>query len=119
MVLEECLRTLELNHGIFELHFPRGNISDVSALSGLTRLRELDLTFNSISDIGPLSGLTSLMNLFLSSNSDLTDIQPLLDNAGLGAGDTVSLLNVNPAMPCAEVAQLRNKGVLVIFNVCT
>ena len=31
--------------------------------------------------------ITSLMNLFLSSNSDLTDVQPLHDNTGLGAGD--------------------------------
>jgi hypothetical protein len=34
-----------------------------------------------------LTGITSLTFLDLSNNPNLTDIQPLLDNTGLGAGD--------------------------------
>ena len=34
------------------------SISDISALSGLTQLRELNLSYNSLSDISALSGLT-------------------------------------------------------------
>jgi hypothetical protein len=42
-------------------------------------------------DISVLSRLTSLTNLRLHNNPNLTDIQPLLDNAELGAGDNVWL----------------------------
>jgi len=58
-------------------------------------------------------------DLNLSNNPNLSNIQPLLDNTGLGAGDRINLSDVNPAMPCADVALLQAKGVTVIFNVCT
>ncbi len=109
------------------------SISDISALSGLTSLTSLDLGFNSISDIGPLSGLTSLTSLELSltsisdisalsgltsltdldlgKNPNLTDIQPLLDNTGLGAGDRVILWSTS--VSCTDVAALQAKGVTV------
>ena len=44
------------------------NISDISALSGLTNLWLLDLTDNNISDISALSGLTNLEWLDLDDN---------------------------------------------------
>ncbi len=52
-------------------------------------------------------------------NSALSNIQPLIDNTGLGTGDTVDLRDVNPAMRCSDVALLQAKGVTVTFNVCT
>ena len=58
-------------------------ISDVSALSGLTNLRVLDLGFNAISDVSPLSDMTSLIWLSLSSNN-ISDVAPLVANTGLG-----------------------------------
>ena len=85
--------------------------SDISALSGLTSLQTLDLADNSITDISALSGLTSLVGLGLNNNPNLTDIQPLLDNTGLGAGDTVFLSNTN--VSCTDVAALQAKGVTV------
>ena len=91
------------------------SITDISALSGLTSLRWLELWYNSITDISALSGLTKLGGplraLTLSSNPDLSNIQPLLDNTGLGAGDTVFLKNTN--VSCADVAALEAKGVTV------
>ena len=60
---------------------------------------------------GPLSGLTSLLNLHLHNNPNLTDIQPLLNNTGLGAGDIVNLRTTN--VSCADVALLEAKGVAV------
>ncbi len=87
------------------------SITDISALSGLTSLTFLRLSDNSISDISALSGLTSLMFLDLSSNPNLTDIPPLLDNAGLGANDFVKLDGTN--VSCADVAALQAKGVTV------
>ena len=117
------------------------SISDISALSGLTSLTGLNLDFNSITDISALSGLTSLMRLRLHRNvtkigidraqltdisalsgltsltfldlsdNSITDIQPLLDNTGLGAGDLV-YLGYN-LVSCADVAALQAKGVSV------
>ncbi len=80
-------------------------------MSGLTGLSRLGLIDNSISDISPLSGLTRLTLLSLDGNPDLTDIQPLLDNTGLGAGDTVSLKSTS--VSCTDVAALQAKGVTV------
>ena len=69
------------------------------------------LSNNSITDISALSGLTSLRELDLSNNPNLTDIQPLLDNTGLGAGDGVTLLSTS--VSCTDVAALQAKGVTV------
>jgi hypothetical protein len=92
-----------------ELH--NNSISDISALSGLTSLTWLRLTRNSISDIAALSGLTSLTWLGLSDNPGLSNIQPLLDNTGLEAGDTVDLRSTS--VSCTDVAALQAKGVFV------
>ncbi len=90
------------------------SISDISALSGLTSLTFLSLATNSITDISALSGLTSLSSLYLNSNVNLSNIQPLLDNTGLGTGDRVFLRGAN--VGCADVAALEAKGVTVDSN---
>ncbi len=96
------LRVLLLNHN---------SITDIGPLSGLTSLRQLELASNSITDISALSGLTSLEYLILDNNPNLTDIQPLLDNTGLGTGDDVDLRSTN--VSCTDVAALEAKGVPV------
>ena len=53
-----------------------GTNIDIATLSGLTHLRSLYLGGNSISDISALSGLTHLHTLFLGSNS-ISDISAL------------------------------------------
>ena len=122
-----------------ELTLRNNSISDISALSGLTSLPSLFLDNNSITDISPLSGLTGLLGLHLrsnlitdisalrgltrlrslglSNNPDLADIQPLLDNPGLGPietafccyPDAVDLSATN--VSCTDVAALKAKGV--------
>ena len=77
-------------------------------------LTDLHLSYNSIHDISPLSGLTSLTTLRLENNQNLTNIQPLLDNTGLGAGDTVNLESTS--VSCTDVAALQAKGVLVLHD---
>ena len=62
-------------------------ISDISPLSGLTKLAFLDLSHNQISDIQPLAGLTGLGGLKL-ANNQIVDISPL---AGLV---NLNLLNI-------------------------
>jgi len=95
-------------------HLGDNSISDISALGGLTGLRDLDLAFNLVSDVTVMGGLTGLMTVFLSSNPNLTDIRPLLDNAGLGTGDTLYLESTRAS--CADVAALEAKGVRVVSS---
>lgn len=64
----------------------------------------------SITDIRALSGLISLTDLRLFGNP-INDIQPLLDNAGLGEGDSVDLTSTS--VSCLAVAALQAKGVSV------
>ncbi len=93
------------------LYLVFNEIFDISALSGLTSLTLLDLYGNLITDISTLSGLTGLTDLWLTQNRNLSNIQPLLDNTGLGAGDTVFLGSTS--VSCADVAVLQAKGVTV------
>lgn len=108
-------------------------ISDLTPLAGLTSLTDLNITYNSISDIGILSGmtgmetlrpynnpisdisslrgLTSLTELHVHDLPDLSNIEPLLNNTGLGAGDDVELRGM--MVSCEDVALLADKGVTV------
>ncbi len=70
------------------------NLTDVTALAGLTGLRELDLRNNAVEDLWPLAGLTGLKVLYLSGNriEDLTPLAGLtrlkvLDLAGNRIGE--------------------------------
>ena len=102
-----------------ELRLAGNLFTDLSALSGLTSLTDLELTGNSITDLGALSGLTRLRNLDLRYNPDLSNIQPLLDNPGLGAGDIVELRFTR--VTCTDQALLAAKGVEVrteLFSAC-
>ena len=95
-----------------ELRLAGNLFTDLSALRGLTSLTDLELTGNSITDLSALSGLTRLTNIDLRYNPDLSDIQPLLDNPGLGAGDIVELRFTS--VTCTDQALLAAKGVEVL-----
>ena len=102
-----------------ELRINGNQIKDISALSGLTSLTRLELTGNQITDLGALKGLTSLTGLDLRFNAELSDIQPLLDNPGLGAGDRVEVRFTR--VSCRDAALLEAKGVVVhneLFSPC-
>ena len=93
------------------------SITDInSVLSGLTSLTSLSVANNSITDISVLSGLppTPRTSIGLGNNPDLIDIQPLLNNTGLGAGDDVDLRGT--MVSCEDVALLEAKGVTVTFD---
>ena len=51
-------------------------VEDLAPLSGLIKLRELDLLWNQISNLAPLSGLTNLRTLHLGENQ-ISDLAPL------------------------------------------
>ena len=63
----------------FGRYWQEGNqIADLTPLSGLHDLRELELPGNAIEQLGPLSNLTNLITLYLSDNR-ITTIAPLAD----------------------------------------
>ena len=62
---------------VTELDLHSNNITDISALAGLTQLKELNLSFNiNITDISALAGLTQLTKLNLRGNK-ITDVAAL------------------------------------------
>ena len=67
-----------------------------------------------ISDLGPLVNLTVLLFVDASDNPSIQNIQPLLDNPGVGSGDTVDLSGTG--VSCPSIAQLKQKGVAVISD---
>ena len=104
---------------LVELRLAANSFTDLSPLRGLTSLQSLELTGNSITDITPLSGLPNLLLLDLRFNPELSNIQALLENPGLGAGDIVELRQTR--VTCADQALLAAKGVEVrteLFSSC-
>ena len=84
-LLAACVNLVEL-----EIAFISVSNEQLAVLGGLTKLESLKLLGNSISDLNPLTGLVTLSHLDLSSNQ-IVDIQSLLDNVGIGAGDSIDL----------------------------
>lgn len=82
------------------------SISDLSPLSGLIKLTELNLFRNTIADLSPLSNLTELRVLDLSANSYISDISPL---SGLTKMRTLHLYNndVSDLSPLSGMTELR------------
>jgi Leucine-rich repeat (LRR) protein len=99
-----------------ELDIRSAQISDISPLSNLTGLTRLELGNNQIGDILALANLASLTELYLWDNQ-ISDILPLVENAGLGAGDTVDL-ELNPLSSDSitiYIPQLQARGVTVNY----
>ena len=104
---------------LIELRLAANSFTDLSPLRGLSALEYLELTGNDITDITPLSGLTNLTQLDLRFNPELTTIQALFENPGIGAGDIVELRHTN--VSCVDQARLAEKGVEVrteLFSSC-
>ena len=88
-------------------------ISDLSPLSGLTNLTKLRLEVNQISDLSPLSGLTSLTELRLTTNQ-ISDLSPLsgltsLTNLRLATNQIsdIQALVDNPGLSDGDEVDLR------------
>ena len=103
--------TCGLALGLTDLTAQNAGIESLVGIQNLTGLMTLFLNGNSITEISALSGLTGLVDLRLDGNASLTDIQPLLDNTGFGAGDIVDLRDTS--VSCTDVAALEAKGVFV------
>jgi len=92
------------------------SITDISSLAGLINLNDIRLSDNQIVDISALENLTELTILKL-SNNNITDILPLVNNNGLGEGDSVYLRG-NPLSETSinvYIPALRERGVWVVW----
>ena len=104
---------------LIELRLAGYSFTDLTPLRGLNTLEYLELTGNDITDITPLGGLTNLIALDLRFNPDLSDIQALIENPGIGVGDIVELRHTD--VSCTDQARLADKGVEVrteLFSSC-
>ena len=93
------------------LYLQDSNISDISAVAGLTNLTWLHLGNNSISDLSPVAGLTNLRQLHLDNNS-VSDISAV---AGLTNLRQLRLDN-NSISDISAVAGLTNLTYLSLDN---
>ena len=84
------------------------NLTDLSALAGLSGVRELDLRDNAIADLSPLAGLTGLQVLDLSGNR-IEELWPL---AGLPA---LRRLNLS-GNRIADIGMLSGLGGLQVLD---
>ena len=94
-------------------------ISDITPLASLTNLTVLRLEENEISDITLLENLTSLNVLELDRNQ-ISDISPLVENSGLGTGDTIGLSDNNldltkDSEAMENIRALEDRGVVVHY----
>ena len=85
------------------------SVTDISAISGLTKLETLSLNDNSITEISSLAGLTNLMELYLGTNS-ITDVSALAGLTSLMELDLASN-NIADIAPLAGLTNLRNLDV--------
>lgn len=99
------------------LDIQSSGITSIAALASMKKLETLNMYLNDVVDISALSALPALTSLWMQQN-DITNITPLVDNAGIGAGDVVQLVN-NPlscATESAKVATLVGRGATVYSN---
>jgi internalin A len=94
-----------------ELFIGPGDVDDISALAGLTKLESLRLSLNPIEDLKPLSGMTKLDRVDLAHTQvrDLTPLKSLVDLKEL-------LLDDTPVEDVTPLAALDKLTVLVLKN---
>lgn len=100
-----------------ELYLASCQITDLSPLAAMMNLERLSLWRNQVSDISPLAGLTNMLDLQLSHNL-ISDVYPLVENSGVGSGDTVDLVD-NPlsATSCTvHIPELQSRGVNITHD---
>lgn len=89
----------------------RNTVPDLSPLAGLDNLLIIGLERTTVTDLRPLGDMLHLSFLVLDDNRELSDIQPLLDNPGVGRNDRVWLERT--AVSCEDVALLEAKRATV------
>jgi len=119
------------------LSLDANEVSDISPLSALTQLRVLYIDRNQVIDITPISAWNKLGEIeyfwwsfgwiderdgkliYLSlRNNQISDIQPLVQNEGLGEGDGIDLRSnpLNADSLNIYIPQLEARGVEVLYD---
>jgi Leucine-rich repeat (LRR) protein len=101
------------------LRLAANSCTDLGPFRGLASPQYLELTGNGITDITPLSGLTNLMQFDLRFNPELSNIQALFENPGIGAGDIVELRHTNVSCTDQERLADRNKDIRSLSSIRT
>lgn len=87
-------------------------IKDIAPLRRLQALKVLRLENNDITDVSALAGLNQLRELSLARNWSLSDVQPLLLNAGIEEGDELDLRFT--AVRCSDIDAFAKRGVTLL-----
>lgn len=118
-ITETHLKAISLRgpNRLWELMVIDQGISNLEFLDGRDEIARLDLRGNRITDISPLAQLTAPRDVHLQDNL-VSDLKPLVDNPGIGEGDTISLqyncLDLSASSVASQqVATLRGRGVTV------
>ena len=96
------------------LDLGRNTVPDLSPLAELDNLLIVGLEQTSVTDLSPLRNMLLLSFLVFDDNRGLSDIQPLLDNPGVGRDDTVYLERTS--VSCEDIELLRAKRATVTSN---
>jgi internalin A len=98
-----------------ELNIGNNLVTSLAPLSALTKLVSLEAGGNAFTNLAPLQGLTSLSYLGIMSTEHVTNLGPLVANAGLGAGDEISfsLFESDCASYEADADALSARGVVL------
>jgi internalin A len=97
---------------LIALYMNSNGITDISALSGMTEMRDLKLFGNNITDISALSDMTMMEDLWLQGNQ-ITDISAL---SGMTAGlyrlylDENRITDVKPIAGMTKLTSLKLAG---------
>ena len=103
--LAALLEAAQVGAGTGRLDLSSRHLTDITALAGLTGLRELDLRDNAIEDLWPLAGLRGLEALYLSGNQ-ISDLLPLAGLRGLKVLDLAGN-RIEDLWPLSGLTELR------------
>ena len=95
-----------------QLFLSDNTIEDIAPLRRLHALEVLRLENNDITDVSALAGLNQLKELSLARNFSLYDMQALLLNQSIGAGDELDLRFT--AVRCSDIDAFANQGVTLL-----
>ena len=98
-----------------DVQFFQNKITNITPLAGLVNTERLILSDKTVADITAIAGLINLHILMLNFNN-IADLGPLVTNSGLGMNDTVYVLG-NPLSATSvntHIPSLESRGVTVI-----
>lgn len=116
---DEDLPSLSELTNLKKLDLMTCNITDITPLASLTELTHFRIMNNSVEDISILQYMPEIQELNL-KNNDISDLNPLVDNTGLGVGDTVYITGNNLDLTegsedMQNIKKLETRGVTVYY----